>query len=222
MYLLSTIYKGFNMKKTVLVLLLSAAFGLTSVATAQTEKATPTQKKQTKKAAKAVKYQDSIEAVEVVTVQSTVLSVSKKHRSITVKFEDGSKNKVVFGKNTTKFDTIKVGDVFVSQLTRVAMIDANSEAAKVMGDVKATVTSTVEGKAIDSGVGQFIAFNTTVQSINLKEHKVKFIDSEGVVRTISVKNPELQARLADLKVGQRVRIRLGYSFNVADVSTPNK
>lgn len=210
------------MKKTALVLLLSATFGLTSVAMAQTEKAAPAQKTQAKKEAKPVKHQDPIEAVEVVTVKATVLSVNKKQRSITVKFEDGSKNEVLFGKNATKFDTIKVGDVFVSQLTRVAMIDANSEAAKVLGTVTATVKSTSDGKAIDSGVEQFIAFNTTVQSVNLKEHKVKFIDSDGIAHTVTVKNPELQARLAGLKAGQKIRVRLGYSFNVADLSTPNK
>ena len=209
------------MKKTALVLLLSATFGLTSLAMAQ-EKAAPTQKTQTKKATKPVKYQDPIEAVEVMTVKSTVLSVNKKQRSITVKFEDGSKNEVVFGKNATKFDTIKVGDVFVSQLTRAVMIDANSKAAKVMGNVTATVTSKGDGKAIDSEVEQFIAFNTTVQSINLKEHTVKFLDSAGTSHTTTVNNPELQARLANLKVGQKIRIRLDSTFRVIDISTPNK
>jgi hypothetical protein len=147
-------------------------------------------------------------ANETTTVTATVIHVDQQSRFVTLRGPKGNEITVEAGPDVRNLAQLKAGDqitVRYQQALAVEILPASS------GDQPGAV---VEGSASRADKGmkpggnaeQAVTVTTTLTAIDLKNHTVTLKGPEGNERTIAVKDPARQAKLAKLKVGDLVRI----------------
>jgi hypothetical protein len=150
-------------------------------------------------------------AEEYVEGEAVVQAVNKADRTVTLRNAEGQSN------------TIKVpADVNLNRLKKgqkVALGAYQSLSVRVLPPgsaalgATATVGSTAPGQPEGRAWGQQLVVVNEVTAIDLATHTATLLGADGRSRTIAVKDPEMQDRMRNLKVGDLVE--LTYSEAVA-------
>jgi hypothetical protein len=149
-------------------------------------------------------------AEEYVEGEATVLAVNHGARTITLSNERGAATTVKVPADVD-LNRLKVGDTVVIGILQ-------SLSARVLAPGSAPVSTTVAtgstppGQASGRAWGQQVNVIAEVTAIDMAAHTVTLRGVEGS-RTIRVKDPEMQQRMANLKVGDLVE--LAYSEALA-------
>ena len=123
-----------------------------------------------------------------------VTAIDKSARKFTVKMPDGEKTEISAPADLKEFDKLKVGD----------KIDVSYTESIALGMLpKGTKPSATERRAaIPGAAGREVSISAEVVKVDADNNKVTFKGPKGKLKTVSVQDPDLQARLPNLKVGQ--------------------
>lgn len=144
---------------------------------------------------------------ETVVVHATVVNVDQSTRYVTLKGEDGEEFTVTAGKDVRNLAQLKAGDTVTIKYHRaLAMEILPAGSAQPDATVEGGAGRAEPGQKPGAMAGQAITITAALTAIDLKNHTVTLKGPEGNERTIEVKDPARQARMAQLKVGDLVRI----------------
>ncbi|WP_341798624.1 MULTISPECIES: hypothetical protein [unclassified Pseudomonas] len=140
-------------------------------------------------------------------VTTQVTAIDQANRQVTVKGPD-NKADVTFQltDQAKALPNLKVGDKVDIFVTRAVAYVLNTD---VGGAPKATEESgTIRATAQNPNPGgeafRQVRVTSQIKKIDLKTHEVSLLPPEGKLQVVKVENPDLQARMKNLKVGQTV------------------
>jgi len=142
-----------------------------------------------------------------VTVTATVEAIDKQSRFVTLRGADGKEFTVQAGPEVRNFDQLKVGDKVTTHYMRAAalqLLPADSAQAGV--EYEGTETRAEAGQKPGYEASHAVTVTTELTGVDVEHHTVTLKGADGHQRTIEVKDPERQAMLSKLKVGEMVRI----------------
>ena len=151
--------------------------------------------------------------------EGTIVAVDKKTRTITFKNKEGE-SKFIAGPEITNFDQIKKGDqVNVTYELAVAIELIKTKSDGIRSKVE---TNTVTNSKPSEKPSEVIANKTTIiadiVAVDRDKKLVSVKGPSGKITTVTVKNPAL---LADVKVGEQVKVTY-YDAMAASITTPKK
>ncbi|MFJ4387908.1 hypothetical protein ACIP02_26755 [Pseudomonas sp. NPDC089408] len=140
-----------------------------------------------------------------VTTQVTAIDLA--NRQVTVKGPDDKKD-VTF-QLTEKAKTLpnlKVGDQVDIYVTRAVAYVLNTDVggAPKATEESGTIRATAENPNPGGEAFRQVRVTSQIKKIDLKTHEVSLLPPEGKLQVVKVENPDLQARMQNLKVGQTV------------------
>ena len=151
--------------------------------------------------------------------EGTIVAIDKKTRTITFKNKEGE-SKFVAGPEITNFDQIKKGDqVNVTYELAVAIELIKTKSDGIRSKVE---TNTVTDSKPNEKPSEVIANKTTIiadiVAVDRNQKLVSVKGPSGKITTVTVRNPAL---LADVKVGEQVKVTY-YDAMAASITTPKK
>jgi hypothetical protein len=151
--------------------------------------------------------------------EGTIVAIDKKTRTITFKNKEGE-SKFVAGPEIANFDQIKKGDqVNVTYELAVAIELIKTKSDGIRSKVE---TNTVTDSKPNEKPSEVIANKTTIiadiVAVDRDKKLVSVKGPSGKITTVTVKNPAL---LADVKVGEQVKV-IYYDAMAASITTPKK
>lgn len=139
------------------------------------------------------------------TITATVVSVDHESRLVTLKGPKGNEVTVQAGPEVQNLDQLKAGDqVMAHYQAAVAVQVMPAESAKPGVDYSAGQATAPKGSEPGLKAGQTVTVTSKLSAVDLKHHTVTLIGPDGKSRTIEVKDPQRQAQLSKLKVGDMV------------------
>lgn len=138
---------------------------------------------------------------QLIRTTATIMGIDTGDRTLLLKASDGSQNWVHVPDSVPGFDRLKTYDK-----VNVAFYQSMAISLAPSG-TKPSMSATQEG-AVDlaAGVkGREFRVSAKVVSVDPAANTVTFKGPQGRVRTVSVENPALQAKLPSLKPGQVVQ-----------------
>ncbi|MET3651960.1 hypothetical protein [Dyella japonica] len=139
------------------------------------------------------------------TITATVVSVDQATRLITFKGPKGKEVTVQAGPEVQNLDQLKAGDQVTAHYQAAVafqLMPADSATAGV--DYSAGQSSAPKGSEPGMKAGQTVTVTSKLTAVDLKHHTVTLTGPDGKARTIEVKDPERQAQMSKLKVGDMV------------------
>ncbi|AXM94675.1 hypothetical protein ACU5P1_11570 [Pseudomonas plecoglossicida] len=140
-------------------------------------------------------------------VKTEVTAIDMATRQVTVKGPD-QKEDVTFQltEKAKALPNLKVGDKVDIYVTRAVAYVLNTD---VGGAPKASSESgSIRAKENNPNPGgeafRQVKVTSKIEKIDLKTHEVTLLPPEGKVQVVKVENPDLQARMKNLKEGQTV------------------
>ncbi|BBR54682.1 Uncharacterised protein [Pseudomonas putida] len=139
-------------------------------------------------------------------VSTHVLAVDAPNYQVTV---EGPNQKPVTFQLTEKakaLPNLKVGDNVDIYVTRAVAYELNTEVggAPKMSEESGTIRATKDNPNPGGEAFRQVKVTSKISKIDLKNHEVTLLPPEGKVQVVKVENPDLQARMKNLKVGQTV------------------
>jgi hypothetical protein len=132
-----------------------------------------------------------------------VTAIDRTTRSVTLQDADGEMRAVTAPPDMTSFDTLKVGDhVDVDYYESVGL-------SLMPPGTKTSVTEGTSGGRVAPGMAaaaRDVTANVEVVSVDEVMNKVTFKGPKGNLRTVTIYDPQMQKRLANLRPGQIVQI----------------
>jgi hypothetical protein len=150
-------------------------------------------------------------AEEYVEGEATVVAVNHAARSVTLSNAQGAVTTVKVPADVD-LNRLKVGDTVLIGLFQSLSARVLAPGSAMVGTTVAT-GSTPPGQASGRVWGQQVNVVAEVTAIDLSAHTVTLRGSDGQARTIAVKDPQMQQRMTNLKVGDLVE--LAYSEALA-------
>ena len=145
----------------------------------------------------------------------TVTAIDKSSRILTVKTDSGESRSFQVSNDVKAFDKIKKGDKIEADFTAsvaVAMLPAGT---KLSSSDRAAAMKSGQGSG---AVGKEFTISAEIISVDAANNTVTLKGPKGRVETVSVKDPDNQAKLPDLKPGQVMQFT--YTEAVAVSVTP--
>ena len=141
-----------------------------------------------------------------------VASIDKTARKITVKMPNGEKAQIQVPTDVQEFDKLKVGD----------KIDVDYMQSVALGFLpQGTKPSVTERAAAGPGMaGRQMSVSAEVIKVDPANNQVTFKGPKGTHRIVTVQDPDLQARLPNLKPGQVIVLQ--YTEAVATAIQPTE
>ena len=141
-----------------------------------------------------------------------VASIDKTARKITVKMPNGEKAQIQVPTDVQEFDKLKVGD----------KIDVDYMQSVALGFLpQGTKPSITERAAAGPGMaGRQMSVSAGVIKVDPASNQVTFKGPKGTHRIVTVQDPDLQARLPNLKPGQVIVLQ--YTEAVGTTIPPTK
>ena len=140
-----------------------------------------------------------------VTTQVTAIDLAS--RQVTVKGPDDKKD-VTFQltEKAKALPNLKVGDQVDIYVTRAVAYVLNPEVggAPKATEESATIRATADNPNPGGEAFRQVKVTSQINKIDLKTHEVSLLPPEGKLQVVKVENPDLQARMKNLKVGQTV------------------
>ncbi|MBK4995337.1 hypothetical protein IAE39_003511 [Pseudomonas sp. S37] len=140
-----------------------------------------------------------------VTTQVTAIDLA--NRQVTVKGPDDKKD-VTFQltEKAKALPNLKVGDQVDIYVTRAVAYVLNTDVggAPKASEESGTIRATAENPNPGGEAFRQVRVTSQIKKIDLKTHEVSLLPPEGKLQVVKVENPDLQARMKNLKVGQTV------------------
>jgi Cu/Ag efflux protein CusF len=154
------------------------------------------------------------------TVSGTIEKIDHKNRTVTIKGENGATVDVAAPSDMTRFDELKVGDhVTASYFESIAM--AVLPPGTATPPSSSSMKRTPSGGASPGGTAVRQATATvTIMGVNPKTNEVTFRRANGDLKTVTVDDPKLRDKIAELKPGDRVQVT--YTEALAASITPQQ
>ncbi|HDS1818772.1 TPA: hypothetical protein QEM96_003446 [Pseudomonas putida] len=139
-------------------------------------------------------------------VTTQVLAIDLANRQVTV---EGPNEKPVTFQLTEKakaLPNLKVGDTVDIYVTRAVAYVLNTDVggAPKVSDESGTIRATKDNPNPGGEAFRQVRVTSQIKKIDLKQHEVSLLPPEGKLQVVKVENPDLQARMKNLKVGQTV------------------
>jgi len=139
-------------------------------------------------------------------VTTQVQAIDLEKRLVTVQ---GANDKPVTFQLTEKakaLPNLKVGDTVDIYVTRAVAYVLNTDVggAPKVSDESGTIRATENNPNPGGEAFRQVRVTSQIKKIDLKEHEVSLLPPEGKLQVVKVENPDLQARMKNLKVGQTV------------------
>lgn len=135
-----------------------------------------------------------------------VLSVDPDNFQVTVEGVDKSPVVIQLTDKARALHNLKVGDkVEIHAIRSIAyVLDTEVGGAPGVSEESMTVRATKDNPNPGGEGIRRVKVTSKITHIDLKKHEVTLMPPEGKVRVVKVEDPELQARMQNLKVGQTV------------------
>ncbi|HYN38393.1 MAG TPA: hypothetical protein VES39_03985 [Rhodospirillales bacterium] len=144
-------------------------------------------------------------AEELVRGTATVKSVNAAKRSVTLANADG-KTLVVKVSDNVDLAKVKAGDTVDIAFFESVAIDVAKPGTAVPGVTRGIAVAPAQAGQVPSGaVLEQTTATAEVTAIDMAAHTVTLRGPDGELKTITVKNPELQQKMAGLRVGDLVQ-----------------
>ncbi|EPJ2810337.1 hypothetical protein ACTHGN_003409 [Pseudomonas putida] len=140
-----------------------------------------------------------------VTTQVTAIDLA--NRQVTVKGPDNKKD-VTFQltEKAKALPNLKVGDQVDIFVTRAVayVLNTNVGGAPKASEESGTIRATAQNPNPGGEAFRQVRVTSQIKKIDLKQYEVSLLPPEGKLQVVKVENPDLQARMKNLKVGQTV------------------
>lgn len=139
---------------------------------------------------------------------ATVVSVDAAQHRVVIKDEQGQQAEIQLTDQAKNLDKLKAGDTVHALVTHsvAVVLDTDLDKAASVKD-KAGVARAGEGAAKPAGAAfRQVSVRLKIVAIDLDKHQVTLLGPAGKSKTVDVENPDLQARMKNLKVGQTVAL----------------
>jgi hypothetical protein len=142
------------------------------------------------------------------TETATVIHVDQQSRLVTLQGPKAEKFTVEAGDHVKNLDQVHDGDqISVRYQQAVALEILPADSADQPGvETESALTNADKGQTPGGTYEHAVTTTSTLTGIDLKKHTVSLKGPEGDDRIITVTDPARQAKLATLKVGDKVRI----------------
>lgn len=156
---------------------------------------------------------------ETVEMTATVQSVDYAKRTVTLVGPDGAAKTMKVGNGVRNFSQIQPGDDLVVRYSEAAVYVIAPPGTKVPDDVIAAAVARAEpGEKPAGGVAERVVITGLVTAVDPAANTISLVDpSGGMVRTLTVKNPEYQKMLPSISVGDTITAALSQAL-VASVT----
>ena len=143
----------------------------------------------------------------------TVTAIDKSARKLSVKTSDGEKMDIQVPPDVQDFEKLKAGDkVEIDYQESVAIGMAPKGSKPAMSERSATMPG---------AAGNEMTIMAEVVKVDVANNKVTFKGPKGKTKTLTVQDPELQARLPNLKPGQVIMFQYTQAVAAA-IQPPSK
>lgn len=141
------------------------------------------------------------------TVTATVVQVDQQSRFVTLRGPKGKEVTIQAGPEVQNLDQVKPGDqVTAHYQAAVALQILPADSAQAGTEVEGGMATAPKGDKPGGIAGQSVTVTSKLTAVDLKHHTVTLTGADGHERVIEVKDPERQAQMGKLKVGDMVRI----------------
>ena len=142
---------------------------------------------------------------DVLTASATVEGINREKRTLTLKNAQGKTVTVNVPQDVVAFDQVKKGD-------KINMTYMESAAISIRRPGEPKPVTTTEstkrtgGASPERTMQRTVTMSGEIVSVDAKKNIVKVKDAKGVTKDIAVHDPDVRARLKDLKPGDIVEI----------------
>lgn len=152
---------------------------------------------------------------QVVTMEATVTKVDQKTRDITLRGPKGKEIAVKAGPDVKNLAQLEVGDTVTLKYLRAAALEILPADSAPLGKQEQGDSMTAgAGEKPGAVAGHSVSITAKLTAIDMKNHTVTLAGADGKPHVIEVKDPKLQARMANLKVGELVRITYAEALGI--------
>ncbi|NER59833.1 hypothetical protein G3435_07250 [Pseudomonas sp. MAFF212428] len=139
-------------------------------------------------------------------ISTRVLAVDAANYQVTIEGPDKSQIPIQLSDKAKALPNLKVGDtVDITVARSVAyVLDTTAGGAPKVSEESGTVRATKDNPNPGGEAYRQVKVTSKITAIDLKNHEVTLLPPEGKVKVVKVENPDLQARMKNLKVGQTV------------------
>ena len=143
----------------------------------------------------------------------TVTAIDKGARSVTVKNDAGDVRTIQVPTEVKSFDKLKKGDKIDIDYTESVALSMLPPGSKPSASERSAM---VGGGGSGAGaIGKQTTISAEVLEVDAANNKVIFKGPKGNARVVTVKHPEMQAKLPSLKPGQVVQVTYPEAIAVA-------
>jgi Cu/Ag efflux protein CusF len=155
----------------------------------------------------AMAKQEAMKAQRVMSASATITKIDKSQRKLSLRDEEGKVIDVVVDPEVRNFDQLKTGDRVAMRYEESIAISIRKpgEPAQKAGE-RTQMERAPEGEKPGGTLTQETMMSATVVAVNPRLNNVTLRDQKGNTRTFTVKDPDLQKRLVELRSGQKVDI----------------
>ena len=135
-----------------------------------------------------------------------VLAVDPANYQVTIEDAQGKPVTLQLTDQAKNLHNLKVGDKVDIQVVRSVayVLETNVGDQPGVTNESAVVRATKDNPNPGGEAVRQVKVTSKITAIDLKKHEVTLLPPEGPVRVVKVEDPELQARMSKLKVGQTV------------------
>jgi hypothetical protein len=135
-----------------------------------------------------------------------VLAVDAANYQVTVEGANKNPVSIQLTDQAKALHNLKVGDkVDIRVIRSIAyVLDTNVDGASGVSNESMTIRATKDTPNPGGEAVRQVKVTSKITHIDLKKHEVTLLPPEGKVTVLKVEDPELQARMKNLKVGQTV------------------
>ncbi|MDE1164637.1 MAG: hypothetical protein PW845_04455 [Pseudomonas sp.] len=148
-------------------------------------------------------------AVEANQLTTKVLAVDAAKHQVTLEGAQGAQIPVQLSDQAKDLGHLNVGDQVQVLVTHSVAAALDTDVDKSPPDSSAregVVRATADNPHPGGEAYRQVRVQLKITHIDLKKHEVTFEGPAGNSKVVAVKNPKIQAKLKDLKVGQSVRV----------------
>jgi hypothetical protein len=148
-----------------------------------------------------------VEVGDTVQVTATVEAIDLADRLVTLRGPEGNSVTVEVGPEVRNLAQVKVGDRVVVAYYAAIAAEFKKPGEGVKGVQADVASARAEPGARPGGiVGGQVKATVIIDSVDAKSNTVSFTGPQGMLRTITVQNPDAQAFIKKLKKGDEVEI----------------
>jgi len=139
-------------------------------------------------------------------IKTRVLAVDAANYQVTVEGPDKSEVPIQLTDEAKALHNLKVGDKVDINVTRSVAYTLDTDVNSDRGvSTKSAITRADKNNPHPGGEAfRQVKVTSKITHIDLKKHEVTLLPPEGKVKVVKVEDPDLQARMKNLKVGQTV------------------